>query len=184
VTGPAVTCSRRAVGAIITDRPGRYLLFTRATYPAGYAPVEDHVDGRGFAAAIHAAVRRQTGLAVTGLAPAWTGWRGNTCDRQPGPAGTGHEWQVCRAEVDGTFRPGDPAIQAVRMVTGPQLQQLANRTALYARGRIPAGQFAGRPGLEAVWVRFFYDIGLVVMTGGDLALTDQLASIPAPGATR
>lgn len=175
-------CDNKAVGALITDRSGRYLIFTRVTCPAGYAPVEGHVDDRrSFQAAITAAVSRQSGLAVTGLSAGWgwSGWRDNACCRRPGPAGTGHEWRVCRAEVAGKIQPG-PGIQAVRLVTGPQLQQLANRTALYARGRLSGAEFAERPGLEAVWVRFLHEMGLVVMTGTDLTLTGRLAARPAP----
>ncbi|MGH3405862.1 MAG: hypothetical protein ACRDRJ_25705 [Streptosporangiaceae bacterium] len=177
---PDAVCDNKAVGALITDRDGRYLIFSRLAYPAGYAPVEGHVDDRrSFQAAITAAVSRQSGLAVTRLAAGWRGWQDNACYRRPGRAGTGHEWQVCHAEVAGKIQPG-PGIEAVRLVTGPQLQQLANRTALYARGQLSDAAFAGRLGLRGAWVRILHEMRLVVMTDKDLTLTDRLAARPAP----
>ena len=181
MTQMAEICDNKAVGAVITDRAGRYLLFSRVTYPAGFAPVEGHVDGhRNFRAAVRAIVGQECGLEVLAVTRAWSGWRGNACHRRPGPAGVGHDWRICRAEVAGILTPGAGTI-AVRTVTERDLQQLANRTALYARGQVSDAGLAGRPGLEPVWVGFFHELGLVVMTPGDLALTDRLASRPASG---
>jgi hypothetical protein len=184
VTRLARICDNMAVGVVIRNRDGQYLAFRRATYPAGYALAESHVDGgRGFEAVADAVMGRKSGLDLTGLTLAWNGWRDNACDRRPGREGIGHEWRVFRGQVTGWLR-ADPATSPARLVTGSQLQQLANRTALYARGRLSDAEFAGRPGLEAVWVRFLHEMGLVVMTARDLTLTDQLAARPAPGDTR
>ena len=165
-------CDNRSVGVIITDGHGKYLLFDRATFPPGTAPVAGHVDDHGsYEAAAFAEVREETGLEVRTLRLVTGGWRDNKCRRAPGPKGTGHQWQVYEATVTGDLRPSLRETRNARWLPRVALQALTVQTSWHARG------LRSTPGIEPVWVQWLIDAGLgVVLHPTALADIDRLAA--------
>jgi 8-oxo-dGTP pyrophosphatase MutT (NUDIX family) len=180
--GGVKRCDNASVGVVI-ERDGRYLVFTRATFPAGVAPCAGHVfdDHDGYEAAAAAEAREELGLTVTSLDLAVAReWRANRCRRLRGPQGTGHWWQVYRATVSGTLRPSPRETRSARWADPAELQTLAARTARYARGEVTDGEFARNPGIEPVWVRWLCDLGVITASAfagreADLALIEHVA---------
>lgn len=171
------TCDNTSVGVIITNAAGDYLMFERATFPPGVAPVAGHIDTHGTPwDAAKAEVAEEVGLTVTGLFHVTTGRRNNRCRRLPGPRGVGHEWWIFRAEVIGDLDPSERETRNARWIPAAELQALADRTSTYARGGISDADFAATPGLEPVWVQWLHEEGAIDLSPGELRHIDQLAN--------
>jgi ADP-ribose pyrophosphatase YjhB (NUDIX family) len=176
-------CDNTSAGVIIGDGAGRYLVFDRATFPPGTAPVAGHVDEHGgFEEAAFAEAAEEVGLTVTGLRQVTGGWRDNACRRAPGRLGTGHEWSVYQATVSGELRPSLRETRNARLLTAGQLQDLAARTASYAHGLLTDAEFAASPGIEPVWAQWLTDAGIIHVPPADLAAIDRLAAGKTAGA--
>lgn len=171
-------CDNGSVGVIVSNEAGQFLLFDRATPPVGAAPPAGHVDGHdSWDAAARAEVAEETGLTVGTIRLITGGWRPNVCRRKPGRAGYGHEWRVYWAYVTGQpLNPSARETRNMRWVPESRLQQLANLTAAYARGRLSAERFAQAPGIEPVWVRWLANAGLILMSPPDLVEIEFLAA--------
>jgi 8-oxo-dGTP pyrophosphatase MutT (NUDIX family) len=175
-------CDNASVGVLIAREDGRYLMFDRATFPAGVAPCAGHVfDAHaGYADAARAEVREELGLTVERLEPTTVGgWRPNRCRRQPGPRGPGHDWRIYTAAVSGTLTPSRETRNA-RWLDRGDMQRLADRTASYAHGELSGAEFRAAPGIEPVWVGFLDDLGLIRMSAADLTAIWLLTVHSAP----
>ncbi|WP_219471270.1 NUDIX domain-containing protein [Nonomuraea rhizosphaerae] len=153
-------CCRTSVGVII-ERDGAYLMFERAKFPPGIAPVAGHVlDEHGsFEAAAHAEVRQEVGLQIIDLTLVWADFAANRCRRQINTDEPGHEWQVYWARTRGELAPSAEETRNLRWVELAELQHLADVTVAYALGHLTDAEFAERPGLEPVWVQWFFHLG-------------------------
>ena len=175
MTGLERVCDNASVGALIIDADGSALTFRRATVPAGIAGPAGHIDGHGEAIdALVAEVREEVGLRVRTASLLKVEWRPGSCRRLPGPGGIGHLWSLYSVQVDGELSPSARETRDTRWRTGAELQQLAERTVAYARGRVSAAQFAVVPGVEPVWARWFDMAGLIALTAGDLSAIEDL----------
>ncbi|MFI6603739.1 NUDIX domain-containing protein [Nonomuraea sp. NPDC050536] len=187
-TTPTARCDNASVGILIADQQERWLMFTRATPPWGIAPAAGHVfddhcvrDPHTGEVAIEASYRRaaeaevaeELGLQVTALQPIADGWRLNACRRLPGPAVTGHQWRIFRAQVTGDLVPSARETSNVRWFTRAELQDLAARTVLYAWGRITDAAFYADPGIEPVWCYWLVQAGLITMAEDDLEAIEE-----------
>lgn len=171
-----MTCDNTSVGVIITNDAGEYLVFKRATFPPGTAPVAGHVDDHGTTRqAAEAEVREEVGLTVVSLTEVTTEWRSNRCRRLPGPHGTGHQWTIYRATVTGHLDPSQRETRNARWISPAEVSALCDRTYRYAAGRLSDAEFAEHPGIEPVWVRWLIDPNTVLFHGPELALIDRLA---------
>ncbi|MGW4425783.1 NUDIX hydrolase [Streptosporangium sp. NPDC004631] len=180
-TQPATQCDNLSVGVLITDADGRYLMFERATAPAGIAPPAGHVDDHGdLLTAARNEVAEEVGLTVTGLHPVAGGWRTNRCRRTIPDSGTaGHHWRVYQArQVSGQLAPSIRETRNARWLTVRQLQLLTDRTVAYAHGELDDAAFTSNPGIEPVWVAWLAEAGIVAAGRDDLALVDGLAARP------
>jgi 8-oxo-dGTP pyrophosphatase MutT (NUDIX family) len=175
------TCDNASVGVIITNDAGAFLMFERATFPPGIAPVAGHVDTHGTTRqAAEAEVREEVGLTVLSLSEITTAWRNNRCRRHPGPRGTGHHWTIYHAVVTGDLDPSERETRNARWIPRDQLQVLADSTSAYARGGLTDSEFTAQPGLEPVWVQWLYEEGIITLSAGELRLIDELANTSAP----
>jgi 8-oxo-dGTP pyrophosphatase MutT (NUDIX family) len=171
------TCDNTSVGVIITNAAGDYLMFERATFPPGVAPVAGHVDTHGTVRdAAEAEVREEVGLTVVSLSEITSGWRNNRCRRLPGPRGVGHQWTVFHAVVTGDLAPSVRETRNVRWIPAADLQALADRTSAYAFGFVTDADFAARPGLEPVWGQWLDAAGAIDLSPGELRNIDRLAN--------
>jgi 8-oxo-dGTP pyrophosphatase MutT (NUDIX family) len=177
---PPKVCDNAVVGVIITNTVGDHLMFDRATFPPGVAPVAGHVDTHGtLRQAAEAEVHEEVGLTVVSLLEVTSGWRNNRCRRLPGPRGVGHQWTVFRAVVTGTLNPSARETRNARWVSRPDVLALCSRTSRYAAGDLTDAEFAEKPGIEPVWVRWLL-AGSTWLTDHDLGLIDQLAANATP----
>jgi hypothetical protein len=172
-------CDNTTVGVLITGDDGRYLMSVRPVWPAGIAPPAGHVfdwDRAGsYPDAARALVAAELRLSVKTLDQASEGWRADRCGRPPGPRGTGHDWQVFTATVTGTVNAARRRARTPRWLDAGEIQQLAGRTADYAHGRVSDGQFYARPGIRPVWVAVLAELGIITVTGPDLAVIGRVA---------
>lgn len=169
-------CDNASVGVIITNAAGDYLMFDRNTFPPGVAPVAGHIDTHGTARqAAEAEVREEVGLTVVSLMEITAGWRTNRCRRQPGPRGVGHQWTVFHAVVTGALDPSQRETRNVRWISRADVLALCSRTSRYAQGELSDAEFAARPGIEPVWVRWLLSPDSW-LRNSELDLIDQLAS--------
>lgn len=169
-----VKCDNASVGVII-ERDGRWLFIWRNTFPFSVAPVSGHVfdEHPGYRDAAVAEVKEEAGLTVEALYPTGVGgWRPNRCRREPGPAGTGHQWEVYTAVVSGELNPSPREVRLARWLSYPQVQLLANRTMLHAQGRISDRGWEESPGIEPVWTGFLAALGMIRLPDGDLRLIE------------
>jgi ADP-ribose pyrophosphatase YjhB (NUDIX family) len=175
------TCDNASVGVLIESygRRGapRWLFTWRNTFPFSVAPVSGHVfDEHGdYRDAAVAEVKEEVGLTVEELYPTMVGgWQPNRCCREPGPAGTGHAWQVFTATVSGELKPSDREVRQARWLLRDEVQLLANRTMLHAQGRVRAADFTECPGIEPVWVGFLAELDVIRMPVAGVELVRQL----------
>lgn len=176
---PPKTCDNTSVGVIIHDPDRGLLMFERATFPPGIAPVAGHIDQHGGVwAAARAEVSEELGLTITSMDAYAGGWRDNRCRRTPGPAGVGHGWRVFKAEVTGTLVPSARETRNARWITPTELTDLIHRTRDYATGRITPADFTANPGIEPVWVRWLWPYSTAVLTTDDLDRIDATAAVP------
>ncbi|RAY16333.1 NUDIX hydrolase [Actinomadura craniellae] len=180
---PAGVCDHASVGVLVRSGTGRWLMFDRATFPAGVAPAAGHVDDHGGPEqAARDEVAEELGLTVADLRRVAGGWRPNRCRRAVAEGRTpGHHWTVYRATVTGDLAPSRRETRNARWLTDAQLQELTDRTAAHARGRLDAAEFAATPGIEPVWVWWLHVLGMVTVAGDDLARIQALAERPPPG---
>lgn len=172
-------CDNTSVGVLIADAEGRHLMFRRATFPVGVAPVAGHVDEHGTPEqAARAEVCEELGLAVVSLAPVASMWRGNVCRRHPGPLGAGHEWHLFRAEVTGVLAPDAREARDPAWYGPDEVQALTDRTVAYAYDLTTTDEFADSPGIEPVWVAFLAGLGVVWASPSALAAVDAVACRP------
>ncbi|MEV7011953.1 NUDIX hydrolase [Streptosporangium sp. NPDC051022] len=177
-TSPKV-CDHLSVGVLIQNDAGEYLMFERATAPAGVAPVAGHVDDHGAAEdAARAEVTEEVGLTAVDLFRFPTGgWQPNRCRRAVAEGHRpGHHWHVYRAKVTGDLAPSAREARHPRWLTVDQVQALTERTVAYARGLISDAEFAAEPGLEPVWVRLLANCWMIAVDDEDLLLIDDLAA--------
>lgn len=175
------TCDNTSVGVIITNEAGDYLMFERATFPPGIAPVAGHIDTHGTARdAAEAEVREEVGLTVVSLSEITTSWRNNRCRRLPGPRGVGHQWTVFHAVVTGDLNPSQRETRNVRWIPAADMQALADRTSAYAFGYVTDADFAAQPGLEPVWGQWLDATGVIDLSPGELQNIDRLANTTTP----
>lgn len=176
-------CDNRAVGTIIikqspvTGRRAaelRYLVCTRATFPAAGALPALHLDSCGEARAAALAAVRPTGLRASTPQPLASGWRDNRCHRVPGRR-VGHQWQIwqviARGDIDSRWRAEHGADWRSRS----DLQKMAHRTALYAGGLISPDQFAEEPGVDPAWIYWLQRLQLIELGPAELGLASALA---------
>lgn len=173
-------CDNTMAGVLITAEDGRYLMLSHATWPDGIAPPAAHVrdyDRQGsYPGAVRALVAAQLRVSVRSLEQAAAGgWRDDRCCRPPGAHGRGHDWQVYTATVTGTAKPPRRRSHRPQWLGAGELQQLALRTAGYARGQLTDTQFFARPGIQPVWVAFLAGLGIITMPQEDLAAIDSIA---------
>ncbi|MFI6513634.1 NUDIX hydrolase [Streptosporangium sp. NPDC050855] len=176
---PAARCDNRSVGVLICNDAGEYLMVERAVFPVGIAPVAGHIDEHGGPAeAARAEVFEEVGLTVTELTSVLSAWWSNRCGRELGPDGGGHDWHIFRAQVTGELAPSPHETRGARWYTVEQLQELTDRTIDYAAGHLAEEEFAAAPGLEATWVHWLAELGVV-----DIDLTGllQVASLSTHG---
>ena len=168
-------CDNRSVGVLI-QRGGMWLVFERATPPAGVAPVAGHVDDHGSPeAAAVAEVSEEVGLTVVGLELLLNVTLPNVCRR---PGGDHHEWWVYRAGVYGDVAASERETRNPRWVAGRDLQDLADWTVERAHGRMSEAEFEADPGLEPVWCWLLDRLGIVDLEPGDLDPILALAATP------
>jgi 8-oxo-dGTP pyrophosphatase MutT (NUDIX family) len=68
-------CDNTSVGVIITNEANEFLMFERATFPPGLAPVAGHVDTHGtLRQAAETEVREEVGLTVVTLTETAANW--------------------------------------------------------------------------------------------------------------
>lgn len=152
----SVRCDNRSVGVLILDEARRFLVSEHTTGRPGIAPVSGHVDHHGsWRAAVAAEVREEAGAEISFAVLLAAGWRDNACRREPGPRGTGHDWQIWVAGISGAPDPSPRETRNMRWVTGRELWRLGARVAAYARYEVPAADYAADPGLAAVWAGFW-----------------------------
>nr|MDT0658725.1 NUDIX hydrolase [Micromonospora sp. DSM 115978] len=175
-------CDNESIGVIITDPQGRILMITRATPPAGRAPVAGHLDDHGTVEdAVRDEVSEEVGLTVTSLAVTIPRhWRDNICRRQDGRLGVGHFWTIFQAKVTGDIRTDPTEAVDARWYNPGELQDLADRTITYARGALSSKEFTTEPGIQPVWVTFFKQLGLIRINHADLVAVQNAARHP-PG---
>lgn len=177
-------CDNASVGVIAehTDGNGqpRWLFIWRNTFPFSVAPVSGHVfdEHSHYADAARAELKEEVGLDVTEVHRTPVGgWRPNRCRREPGPVGTGHQWEVYVAYL-GTrvpeLVPSEREVKTARWLNRAEVQFLANQTMLYARGRISEESYRGSPGIEPVWVGFLAELDVIRMAAADLELIAEL----------
>ncbi len=170
-------CDNRSVGVLIRDRVGRLLMFERVTPPVGVAPPAGHVDDHGGADdAARAEVAEEVGLTVTSLRPVLVRWQPNVCRRLPGPDGVGHTWTVYEAQAAGAVAAAPREARRPRWLAAGEVQALADRTVLFARGGMSADVFAAEPGLEPAWVGLLAELGVVDVPAAGL---DAVAGVAA-----
>ncbi|MFB7014030.1 MULTISPECIES: NUDIX domain-containing protein [unclassified Streptomyces] len=168
-------CDNTSVGIVITDRQDRYLMFDRATFPAGAAPAAGHIDDHGSAEdAGRTEVEEELGLTVTTLTRVTGGWRANPCRRRPGTRGTGHDWTVYQATVTGDLTPSTRETKNVRWIAPDSLQELADRTVAHAQGRVTDAEFEAAPGIEPVWMQWLADIAAIDVSPDELLQVELL----------
>lgn len=166
-------CDHASVGVLISSPTG-FLMFERATPPAGIAPVAGHLDHHGTPEqAAHAEATEEVGLTVTHLNLVLNEWRPNRCRRTP-TREVGHHWWVFHAQATGNLNPSPREVHAPRWLRPEQLQHHAQRTADHAAGRINRHDFEQHPGLEPVWVRFLHTLRLITLPRADLENIDAL----------
>lgn len=182
-------CDNASAGVLIERSPSpghpRWLMTWRANFPHGVAPVAGHVfdEHKSYEDAAAAEVKEETGLDVTWLHPTGVGgWQPNRCRRKPGKLGTGHQWMVYTASVEGELSPSAREVKKARWLSRPEVQLLANRTVMYARGRICEAEFEDCPGIEPVWVGFLAQLDVIRVPAADMALTSGLAAEGGNGA--
>lgn len=182
-------CDGTSVGVLITNADGQFLMFDRATAPAGVAPAAGHAaehgdtSMEGFAKAARIEVSEELGLTVTELTSmtAYTGgWRTNACRRHPAPGtgGHGHHWEIFQAQVTGELQPSERETRNARWLNREELQHLALRTAGYAAGLVTEAAFTDSPGIEPVWCQWLMDLGLISLSTEALEAIDRLAARP------
>lgn len=171
------TCCNTSVGIVITDPDNRLLMITRAD-GTGIAPVAGHaLDSHpSWRAAAIAEVREETDLTVVDLTDTGVGgWRPNRCGRaDPGLRGPGHDWRIYRATVTGCLAPDPRETRGASWYTPAEVQWHADRTIGYGTGAIAGDDWDAIPGLEAVWIEWLADIGMVTASRSDLAIADRL----------
>lgn len=159
-----VSCDGRVAGVIITHA-GRLLMFERATFPAGLAPVAGHLDAHG--SALDAAVIetwQEVGLRLRreNLTVVEAGWRPGLCRRTPlrqGPDAVpdgGHHWTIFTAEASGNaaLDPDEREARRPRWMTPVEVAERALLTCQWAAGEVDDDSaFGPAPAVEPVWVR-------------------------------
>ncbi|MEV4333497.1 NUDIX domain-containing protein [Streptomyces sp. NPDC049597] len=166
-------CDHTSVGVLISS-PAGLLVFDRATFPLGMAPVAGHIDSHGSPQrAAVAEVAEEVGLTVTRLHLLRKVWAPNRC-RRPNDGTVGHQWTIFEAQASGEIRPSAREVRTPRWIHPDELQQQAQRTAAYAAGQVSEAEFTARPGLAAVWVRFLHDLQLVTMPSDILDQIDRV----------
>ena len=179
-------CDNASVGVLAerTDGNGqpRWLFIWRNTFPFSVAPVSGHVfdEHLSYTDAARAELKEEAGLDVTEVH--WTpvgGWRPNRCRREPGPKGTGHQWEIYVAYLGlqvPELKLSEREVKLARWLSAPQVQLLANQTVLYAHGRVSDSEFQDFPGIEPVWVGFLAELDVVRLPVADLLAVEQLAA--------
>jgi hypothetical protein len=76
--------------------------------------------------------------------------------------------------------PGAANLTASRWAAPAELQVLADRTAWYAHGRMPAAEFTDDPGLAAESAITLNDLGVLTVHEDDLPAVAHLAATGAP----
>lgn len=149
-------CDHRSVGVVIADADRSHLLmFDRARFPIGLAPVAGHVDDHGTSAQAAAAeAREEVGLQVGNLTLFAGGWIPNICRRTPVRDGVGHDWSVYAATAVGELAPDGAEVRNVRWMPVEEVIEYAWLTVDWAAGKVSNHEWQSRPGLDPVWVRW------------------------------
>lgn len=153
-------CDGTSVGVLVVDEPGNLLMFERATFPVGLAPVAGHLDDHGDAfAAAEAEVGEELGLKIVDTPRLLAhGWRPNVCQRTPDATPVlhrpGHFWTVLVASVEGTLDPSPRETRNARWMSLDEVAEHARITAAWVAGDVADETFATAPGLEPVWMRW------------------------------
>ena len=173
-------CDNASVGVLVerTDGNGqpRWLFIWRNTFPFSVAPVAGHVfdEHDSYTDAARAELKEEVGLDVAEVH--WTpvgGWQPNRCRREPGPMGTGHQWEVYVAYAGlrvPELRPSEREVKLARWLSAPEVQLLANRTLLHVQGRVDDEDWRSAPGIEPVWVLFLAELDVIRMSLENLGL--------------
>jgi len=179
------TCDHKSVGVIIINQAGRFLLLTRAKPPAGRAPVAGHVDEHGdFEQAGIVESMEEVGLHVDHLTHLAQGHLPNICRRPPSHAThDGHDWVIYRTYVRDEFGLAfsEDETRGGRWYGADELQELAERTILWATGEVSDADYNENPGLEPVWVYWMAEVGHIHVNRRDLAAVAKIYS-QAPAA--
>ncbi|MEV3924416.1 NUDIX hydrolase [Actinomadura coerulea] len=162
-------CDGHSVGVIITDPATLRVLIGDILDGRGWSGVGGHVldEFSGYGEAARGEVRQETDLEVVSLAPLFRKpkRRRNPCKRGDGPFGVGHKWQLYRATVAdvGALHCDEKSFRKLQWVSEAELQELADRTLLYVKGKITSDEWEREPGLTLSWVKWFVLAGMVKM---------------------
>ncbi|MEK7647115.1 MAG: NUDIX hydrolase [Patescibacteria group bacterium] len=147
-------CDNLSVGVLIFDKKGRLLLIERANFPYGFAPVAGHLDRLSARERAKEEAHSEAGLEVVRMSDMLECPlnRNNPCRRE---GGTHHAWHIYKA-VEWRGVPSETA-EAKQIIWADRrkLKELADRTNLYAKGRIAEDEWRANPGLEPVWRDWF-----------------------------
>ncbi len=151
-------CDNTSVGVIVR-KGDRILLIERKKFPYGFAAPAGHVDDHGsFEDAAREELFEEVGLEATNLKLLIEERKENRCRRE---GGDWHLWKVYEAEVVGELKESVDETKQVGWYAKEQLRILASKMQLYAEGKISEDEWQKHPGLEAVWLEFFKELGIL-----------------------
>lgn len=157
-------CDNKSVGVIIRNKMGEIALLHRAKFPIAMAPPagHEHPHGSPEQAAIME-VEEELGLSISleGLRrTAIVNRRVNNQCRRPG--GNHHSWWVFETtDYHGTMKPSADETKGAGWYSQRKLDYLAERTRQFEAGRVSSEAWRKEPGLEAIWLGFFAELGYV-----------------------
>lgn len=148
-------CDNRSAGVLLYDDLGKIYLIERMKEPYGWAPPAGHVDNDGtdYRAAAKRETMEEVGIKVKKITLLLSRTFNNKCRRRGGDF---HRWQVFRAkEWGGKPKRSKKETKDARWFTPDEVKVLAQRSALYLRGKVPEKEWEKNPGIEIVWYKIF-----------------------------
>lgn len=157
-------CDNTSVGVIVTNSLHEVALLRRAKFPIAIAPPagHEHPHGSPEHAAI-AEVYEEIGLTIAISALRRTAIQKRRVDNQcRRPGGDHHLWSVFTAnEFSGQIEPSPDETRGARWYPPREVEHLAERTRRLEAGHVSQEAWNREPGLEAVWLGFFAELGYV-----------------------
>ncbi len=152
-------CDNTSVGVIVQNNRDEFLLLNRQKFPYGWAAPAGHIDEHGTAEqAATSELAEETGIhiAAEGLTRALHNVRiENVCRRS---GGNFHSWNVYMARTSQEpIHTNIEEARSLRWFTRAELQRLAHQTrTLTEHTKDNRDNY-----LEAVWLRFFVELGVI-----------------------